>query len=238
MGESVIGWIAQHTGLPSLLIDGPGVVYAGDRVLTVATGGMVVSDPFAPLGKPITYRHESASVTLTRPDLGIDLITSADGHSQVPIHLLGRDETDLDTGMTVFTAGGGFGIPSWPLHGLPERGAIECRTAGPDTLILKGLLAGHGPMVKLHSPQACHVPDCDVPPVLVFLASKAKHARDGVITQARRIWQIPYTAHRVAQAASPVVTWEEYARASNGWTDESYHLLCSRIAGMPRKGTG
>ena len=96
-----------------------------------------------------------------------------------------------------------------------------------------GLIRARTPLVSLHSARACQIPECDIPPARGFIAGSARYARDGVVTQARRVWEIPWTGYSLAGRSAPVVTWGEYEAHSDGWSNESYEELCRRIAGMP-----
>ena len=229
------GWIATHTGLPSLRVTEPGPIYAGSRLLARAPDeGAIISDPLAPLGSPVEYRQGDHAVTLMRPDDGQHMVTDPTGRRAVRIALLGDDATDPDTGLSLFTPDtGGPSIPSWRCGVLDTTGTLEARTAGLDTATMLELVRARCPIIQLHSPRACQIPDCDIPPVRVILAQSARHARDGVVSRARREWSIPWTEYRGETGAAPVVTWGEYEAHSQGWTEESYEDLCRRIAGMP-----
>ena len=230
----MIGWIASHTGLPSLYITTLGAVYAGDRLLVNPSQlPALVSDPLAPPGIPTVYRQGEHHVTLVRPDTGFHMVTDRDGRTAVRIALLGDDATDQGTGASFFEPDTGHGdVPQWGR--VPSaRGTLSCRTSGEDTARLLGLIRARTPLVSLHSARACQVPGCDIPSVRGFIAGSARYARDGVVTQARRVWEIPWTGHVLAGRSAPVVTWGEYEAYSDGWSDESYEELCRRIAGMP-----
>ena len=230
----MIGWIAAHTGLPSLKLVDLGPVYAGSRLLARAPDeGAIISDPLAPLGSPVEYRQGDHTVTLIRPDDGRHMVTDPTGRRAVRIALLGDDATDQGTGVSFFEPDTGHGdIPQWGR--VPSaRGTLSCRTAGEDTARLLSLIRARTPLVSLHSLRACQIPGCDIQPVRVILAQSARYARDGVVSRARRVWEIPWTEYRGETAAAPVVTWGEYEAHSDGWTEESYEDLCRRIAGMP-----
>ena len=230
----MIGWIAAHTGLPSLKLVDSGPVYAGDRLLINPTRlPALISDPLAPPGVPITYRQGEHHVTLVRPDTGVHMVTDRDGRTGARIALLGDDATEQGAGVAFFEPDTGHGdVPQWGR--IPSgRGTLSCRTAGEDTARLLSLIRARTPLVSLHSARACQIPGCDIPPVRGFIAGSARYARDGVVTQARRVWEIPWTEYRGETAAAPVVTWGEYEAHSQGWTEESYEDLCRRIAGMP-----
>mgnify|MGYP007018407889 CR=1 FL=1 len=65
---AIKAWIGEVSGLPSLLVDGPGRVMAGDRLLAVVGQGQrLVADALAAPGVPITYRIGAESAELTRP---------------------------------------------------------------------------------------------------------------------------------------------------------------------------
>ena len=228
------GWIATHTGMPSLRVTVPGPVYAGDRLLiNPAQLPVLVSDPLAPPGVPVVYRQGENQVTLTRPDTGFHMVTDRDGRTAVRIALLGDDATDQGTGVSFFEPDTDHeDIPQWGRVPSPS-GTLSCRTAGEDTARMLALIRARTPLVSLHSARACQIPDCDIPPARGLIAGSARYARDGVVTQARRVWEIPWTGTALAGRSAPVVTWGEYEAASDGWTDESYEELCRRIAGMP-----
>lgn len=91
----ITGWIATHTGLPSIMATGKEPVYAGDRLFAVPgmardkrplTGRakmirelegpkltepvtMILSDAYAVPGTTIKYTQGDSSVTLTRPEV-------------------------------------------------------------------------------------------------------------------------------------------------------------------------
>ncbi len=104
------GWIAAHTGMPSLRVTVPGPVYAGDRLL-VNTSRLpaLISDPLAPLGVPTVYRQGEHEVTLVRPDTGFHMVTDRDGRTGVRIVLLGDDATEQGTGVSLFEPDTGHG---------------------------------------------------------------------------------------------------------------------------------
>ncbi|MFT0849032.1 hypothetical protein VR010_14945 [Actinomycetaceae bacterium L2_0104] len=212
-----------------------GPVYAGDRLLINPTRlPALISDPLAPPGVPTVYRQGEHHVTLVRPDTGFHMVTDRDGRTGVRIALLGDDATDPDTGLSLFAPDtGGPSIPSWRYGILDTTGTLEARTAGADTRVMLELVRAKCPIIQLHSPRACQIPECDIPPVRVILAQSARYARDGVVSRARREWSIPWTEYRGETGAAPVVTWGEYEAHSDGWTEESYEDLCRRIAGMP-----
>ena len=229
------GWIAAHTGMPSLRVTVPGPVYAGDRLLVNPSRlPALISDPLAPPGVPTVYRQGEHQVTLVRPDTGFHMVTDRDGRTPVRIALLGDDATDQGTGVSFFDPDtGGPSIPSWRYGILDSTGTLEARTAGADTRVMLELVRAKCPIIQLHSPRACQIPECDIPPVRVILAQSARYARDGVVSRARREWSIPWTEYRGETGAAPVVTWGEYEAHSQGWTEDSYEDLCRRIAGMP-----
>ena len=230
----MIGWIAEHTGLPSLHITNLGAVYAGDRLLiNPDTVPALVSDPLAPLGTPVTYRQGSSTVTLTAADPGYHMVASSDGRLTARIALLGDDGTSQGSGLSLFEPDSDHeDIPQWGRVPSPS-GTFACRTAGIYTARMLAMVKSRGPLVSFHSPDACEIPGCDIPPVRAFVAGDASYQRTGTTLEARRVWSIPWTGYTPSGWSAPVVTWGEYAAASAGWTTESYVEICQRIAGMP-----
>ena len=230
----MIGWIAEHTGLPSLYITTLGAVYAGDRLLVAPdTVPALVSDPLAPLGTPVVYRQGATTVTLTGADPGYHMVVSSDGRTAARIALLGDDGTTQGSGLSLFEPDSDHeDIPQWGRIPSPH-GSLACRTAGIHTARLLSMVKSRAPLVSFHSPAACEIPGCDIPPVRAFVAGESSYQRTGTVLEARRVWSIPWTGYTPAGWSAPVVTWGEYEAASAGWTQESYVEICQRIAGMP-----
>ena len=230
----MIGWIASHTGLPSLYITTLGAVYAGDRLLVdPAQVPVMVSDPLAQLGTPVVYRQGSSTVTLTGADPGYHIVASSDGRLAARIALLGEDATTQGSGLSLFEPDSDHeDIPQWGRVPSPS-GTLACRTTGIYTARMLSMVKSRAPLVAFHSPSACEIPGCDIPPVLPFVAGDASYQRTGTKLEARRVWSIPWTGYTPAGWSAPVVTWGEYAAASPGWTQESYVEICQRVAGMP-----
>ena len=238
MGERIMitGWIATHTGLPSLLVVAETakvqVLRDGERWFTVAAGeARLVSDAAAPLGTPVTYTADGETVTLTRAGSGKHLITDVNGRNQARVRAVGNDDTEIPSGVSFFDQGRSFA--RWPLARQFETGEMVVRTDSEDTHALAKLAHAKSPVFSLHSPSACEIEGCDIPPVRQVVITSANHQRTGRVDRAVREWVLAWRESDGLDGAAPVVTWGEYAAASDGWTNESYAEICRRIGGMP-----
>lgn len=225
------GWTATHTGLPSLRVTGPCVVRAGDRVVAVVGDEtVIVSDPLAVPGVN-SYTEGTTTIQVSRRDDG-HVVTDAFGRRVVHTAVLGNDQDSYDSGIVTF---GNSNAVRWPIRRPKITGTLEVRTEGESTERLRELAQARSSMVIIHSPRDCQIPGCDISPVRHVLALGASSQRDGVVTSARRTWSIPWREQgEDAAKPAPVVTWGEYAAASDGkFTDESYEEICQRVGGMP-----
>lgn len=232
----MFGWIADHTGLPSLSISADDtdvqVLRGGEPWFTVKAGEVrLVSDATAPLGTPVTYTAGADTVILTRPDTGGHLITDAQGRNRARVRAVGNDDTEVPSGVSFFDQGRSFA--RWPLARQFETGEMVVRTDPADTTVLRELARVKSPVFSLHSPSACEIEDCDIPPVRQIVLTSARNQRTGRIDRAVREWDLQWRETDESSGVAPVVTWGEYSAASDGWTHESYEDLCVRVAGMP-----
>lgn len=232
----ITGWIAVHTGLPSLRVVAESakvqVLRDGESWFTVAAGETrLVSDAAAPLGTPVTYTAGGETVTLTRADSGKHLIADVNGRNQARVRAVGSDDTEIPSGVSFFDQGRSFA--RWPLARQYETGEMVVRTDSGDTAALAELARVKSPVFSLHSLSACEIPDCDIPSARQIVLTSARNQRTGRIDRAVREWDLSWRETDQSKGLAPVVTWGEYTDASDGWTHESYEDLCVRIAGMP-----
>ena len=232
----IIGWVADHTGLPSLHVQAEEsnlrVLRDGELWFTVAAGEVrLVSDAAAPLGTPVVYAAGAEAVTLTRADSGKHLVTDIRGRNQASVRAVGNDDTEIPSGVSFFDPG--RSVVRWPLARQYETGEMVVRTDLEDTAALAELAHAKSPVFSMHSPSACEIPDCDIPPVRQIVLTSARNQRTGRIDRAVREWDLSWRETDQSKGLAPVVTWAEYAAASDGWTGESYEDICRRIAGMP-----
>ena len=232
----ITGWIATHTGLPSLRVVAEStkvqVLRDGELWFTVAAGETrLVSDAAAPLGTPVVYAAGAEAVTLTRADTGRHMVTDIRGRNQARVRAVGNDDTEIPSGVSFFDQG--RPVARWPLARQYETGEMIVRTDAVDTAVLRELAHTKSPVFSLHSPSACEIEDCDIPAVRQIVLTSANNQRTGRIDRAVREWNLQWRETDVSSGLAPVVTWGEYAAASDGWTHESYEDLCQRIGGMP-----
>ena len=232
----MMGWIAAHTGLPSLRVVAEStkvqVLRDGELWFTVAAGETrLVSDAAAPLGAPVVYAAGVETLTFTRADTGRHLITDAQGRNQARVRAVGSDDTEIPSGVSFFDQGRSFA--QWPLARQYETGEMIVRTDAVDTAVLRELAHTKSPVFSLHSPSACEIEDCDIPAVRQIVLTSANNQRTGRVDRAVREWVLAWRESDGLDGAAPVVSWGEYSAASSGWTGESYVDLCRRVGGMP-----
>lgn len=235
-------WVAAHTGLPSFYSSVPLRITCGDRVLSDGSKPTVLlSDALAEPGVPTTYTlGGSRTVTLTRRDDG-HALTDAWGRQRVSLAWLGDDEDSWDPRMNVFDPSGmASPVPRWSSRASTPTGTLQCRTIGAQTLALRSLIAAdrRAPVVALHSPRECQVPDCDIPRARMVVLGEAQSQRSGRVDVATRAWSLPWRGISPREGrysgAAPVLTWGEYAALGQGWQHASLLDLCRTIAGMPQ----
>lgn len=260
MAVEFTGWVAEHTGMPSMrLTTTRGVrsevrARCGDSEWVawsqVGTGEPVIfSDPLAPVGQETVYTLGSRAVRLTRRPLGGHVITDEYGRMVARIRVTGDDSVAHSTGLSTMATTMGA-ADRWPLVTPPEEYRLECLTAGGDTATLRSLVRAHGRVVVLHDRDTCQVPGCDIPPVRRCVITSATEARTGRVDLAVRSWQITLSdrsrdkwrlppgkggdaAGVPSVPAAPAVTWGEWARIDGAWQHRTYEELCRLVAGMP-----
>lgn len=236
-------WVATHTGLPSFFVPGDERIETeGGRVLRVPGRGdpVMLSDALAAPGVPTVYRVGSSQVALRRADSG-HLLTDTAGRQTLSVQWVGNDEDSMDPRASpIEVSGRRSPIVRYSLRPASIEGTLMVRTRADATVMLRELVGARGPIVAVHSPGACEIPDCDIPPVRVVTVTRAESQRLGRVDAAVREWDLAYRempADELASSGSaPVVTWGEwqaYREGSGDRADYSYVELASLIAGMP-----
>ena len=235
----VKAWVAAHTGLPSIYSDTAVRVTCGDRVLADGSSPVLLSDALAEPGVPTEYRVGSATYTLTRRDDG-HMLTDARGRGRVSLAWLGDDGDEWDPRIAMFDPSGARSpVSRWSLRPSTQTGTLNARTLAGQTQAMRDLVSAdhRGPVIAVHSPRECQVPDCDIPPVRLVVVGASRSQRSARVDTAARSWSLPYRAvdprETTMPGAAPVVTWGEYAALGRGWQHYSALDLCRMIAGMP-----
>jgi hypothetical protein len=225
----VKAWIAAHTGLPSFYTDAPVRVMCGDRVIARGSAQALVSDPLAEPGVPTTYQVGDESVTLTRPlgTPGTAILTDDTGRGVSGlIYVDTGDQENYSPEVTQFnpfvtrwstTDPAYTGSGTFTLKDPSKRGQVEALLRRHRVLIV-------GP--------AAPSPGMGLRRVIVTQVQRTRYAGG-----ARVRFEVSWSEARLSDREAcgvPVVTWGEYAAASDGvFTGESYLQICQRIAGMP-----
>lgn len=228
------GWIGTTSGLPSLLVDGPATVTAGDRVLArLGEGQHLVADALAAPGVETTYRAGEDEVTLTRRvgDWYGVYVTGKDGRS-FPGLIYVSNEDPMEWSSKASRVGG---VTRWALRDEPESGTgvIACPTEYEP--FLWWVLQSHAPIMLIPS-----APTAGVPPRTVIVNSVSrKRLYDDLIELT-----VKWTAHEpredgAPRGAVPVTTWgewQDYGEAhpdEDGWQAWSALEVAQRVQGMP-----
>lgn len=228
------GWIGTTSELPSLLVDGPATVTAGDRVLArLGEGQHLVADALAAPGAETTYRAGEDEVTLTRPvgDWYGVYVAGRDGRS-TPGLIYVSNEDPVEWSSKASRVGG---VTRWALRDEPETGSgvIACH---PDyEPYLWWVLQSHHPIMLIPS-----APTAGVPPRTVIVTGVSrKRLIDDLIELT-----VKWTAHEpredgAPQGAVPVTTWgewQDYGEShpdEDGWQAWSALEVAQRVQGMP-----
>lgn len=225
---TIIGWVAAHTGLPSLHVNGVDSVAIGDgRSLAEGLGGRetVVSDPFAPPGMPVVYMAGGDSVTLTReiPDGVVDVVSDRTGRPVPGVCWSNEDDPEAWPSSVVRF---GKSAARWAIEDPPITGSatfdLEDHQIEP---LLRSVLRTHG--VVLLAPG---VPTPGVPGLRVVTIDKVSRTR---ATWSGQLQVSVDWTEASASGAAPVVTWGEWAGLGRGWEHVSVLDLAREIAGMP-----
>lgn len=222
-------WIAAHTGMPSFYTDSALRISCGDRVIADGTSPVVVSDPLAEPGVPTVYTVGDETVTLTRRagSAGTAVLTDDGGRGlDGLIYVDTGDQENYAPDVTQFnpfvtrwsmTNPAYTGSGTFTLKDLSKRGQV-------DALLRRHRVVIAGP--------ASPSPGMGLRRVIVTQVQRSRYAAG-----TRMRFEVSWSEARLGAREAcgvPVVTWGEYADASNGkLTGESYLQICRRIAGMP-----
>lgn len=257
---ALTGWIAKHTGLPSLMATGGEPVYAGDRLLAVPgivrdphttqwwadlrrhnhqmpmiPKTMLVSDAFAVPGTTITYRQGDSAVSLTRPpgDWYQILLSRLNGRTIPGIAWDGDgDKREWTSSVKHLTPG----LSRWSLTTPVRTGTATITLLDPeDGELVWDLLRSPEPLIAL---PGVHVEG--LPPRFVTVdKAVSKRVGAGQLLEWSVSWtEVPEDSPMLCGetsgwGAAPVVTWAEWDRAGHGWRNRTYLDLCKTVAGMP-----
>lgn len=258
----ITGWIAAHTGLPSLMATGREPIYAGDRLLTVP--GMVraprsaqwwkrtlaetkgplltqprttlVSDAMAVPGSTLTYTQEDSSVTLTRPttEWWRAMVSGLDGRT-IPdlVWRQSGDKREWSSSVARFSPR----IARWALDEPARTGAATLTlldpTRGDDVW---DLLRRSEPLIITPGRHTDALPPRFV---TIDKAASTRISGDGILEWAVTWTEVPEDSPMLCgpqsgYGAAPVVTWAEWAAHDKGaWRARTALDLCRQIAGMP-----
>mgnify|MGYP007112205176 CR=1 FL=1 len=233
---TMIGWVAAHTGMPSLRVTGPATVRTWDRILTVvpAGGDVLMSDALAEPGVPTEYADGSTTVTLTRRADGARYALLTDLTGRGVGGLWYRDLGDPE---------------SWKsdAYRYPDGGVRYAETPtmreGSGRFILWDPTreAAMWDLVRARTPlvvsAAAQVPGAS----RLRVVTVDQVSRQRLTPQGAQTWDvqwIEYPADQVTGAA-PVVTWGEWQAygdahpSTPGWQHVSALDLAQVIGGMP-----
>lgn len=222
---ALLGWVATHTGLPSLRVDGPTTVHAGDRTLAVLpTGQHLLSDALAVPGAPTVYRAGSDSVTLERT-AEVDpsaVVTDAAGRAMAGLrHFDNSVPVDWRSSVTRFNSR----VARWSIQDPPATGVsvvlLTDHELEPEAW---RLLKRHGQLIIA---QPTPTPGVPMRIVTVDGVRRELFSPDGWIR-----FEISWTELLGVAGAAPVVTWGEWAALGHGWQALSALQVAQAVAGM------
>lgn len=226
------GWIGEVSGLPSLLVDGPATVTAGERVLAVVGPGQhLIADALAAPGVPVTYRAGSDSVSLTRPVgdwYGVH-VAGRDGRS-VPglIYVSNEDPVDWDAHVERVA-----GVTRWGQRDKPATGSGVIACEPTQERALWATLQAHAPIMLIPA-----APTDGVPPRTVVVTGVSRKRLHDTLIEVTVKWS-EHKGPAVGTGAVPVTTWGEWAAwgaahpSEAGWRAWSALEVAKRVQGMP-----
>lgn len=163
-------------------------------------GAAWVSDPWAPLNRPVTYLLTAAGQSWTdgpvvRSYRGDQVLTDLQGRGVVDFRWFagGGDPRALEPRHVFFDVPG-ESLPSFlsgPVAGA-GGGSLTARTTGADTKAMHALLARNVPVVLLHNHAWCQIRGCDTPSVQTVLLTAAPADRTGRTDRVQREWRLAY----------------------------------------------
>lgn len=235
------GWVATHTGMPSVTPSAAGPVYAGDRLLTVvdtAHVGVPVSDPLAPVGEPVTYTQGPSRVTLTRTapvgsirDLG--WVTTESGRTVPGLGWYNDGgPRSYSTGVSTSAAHGG----RWPLVRPLMTGSVQLVLAEPRRLDeAVDLLRREASVILLAPPGRLGLPSVQRVVIKSLSVRRVGYAGETTVSADWVEYRWVPTPGQAAEGglAAPVVVWGEWDALDHAWRSRTYLDLCRLVAGMP-----
>lgn len=230
---AITAWIGAQSGLPSLLVDGPATITAGDRILAIVGPGQhLVADAMAAPDVPTVYESPAGRAVLTRPagDWYGALVAGADGRSAAElIYAANGDPVDWDS-----TASTVAGVTRWALRDKPATGSgvVVCPVG--QERILWATLRERTPIMLILA-----APTDGVPPRIVIVTGLGRKRLNDDLIEIAIKWSEHTPAPGAGVGAVPVVTWGEWAAwgeahpGEAGWRAWSALDVARRIAGMP-----
>jgi hypothetical protein len=225
---SVVGWVASHTGLPSIYSSDPVRVSVGGRVLADGTAPVLLSDALAEPGVATEYRVGSELITLVRAagGLGQAFLTNARGRG-IPglIYANNGDKLAWSSSVSRFNDR----VERWSLSDPLVSGVGQVVLTDPAREAdVWRVLRSHAPIII--------APDQSTPGVSLRCVTVDSVSRSRIGRRGELLFDVSWTESRSAvsrSGACPVVTWGEYQALGEGWQDYSMLDLCRIVAGMP-----
>ena len=153
------------------------------------------------------------------PDSGRHEFRSLKGDVRVPFKWLGEHTVGGESGLVFMWPSGasypvthrraGRRVQAWKLEAVTEREASQA---------LFDLLRVGGPIVVMHSPRACQVPDCAIPEFQTVWVDSFPSVRADVGELARRRWTldlVPASPTQIGTVAA--VDWSDVDRRYTSW---------------------
>jgi len=223
---SFSGWTAAHTGLPSLSVTGPCTVKCGDRtVAVVGDETVLVSDPLASPGVN-RYSDGETTIEVTRT-VGIPwhtIFTDSSGRGvDGLLYVNNSDPVDYSPQVSQFNRR----VARWPIESPPAtgKGVLVLTNPSQEDAVWRVCKARERVVIA----PAKATPGVPMRSVIITGVSRSRISASGTLQ-----FEVAWSEFEAAEDAAPVVTWGEYAAASDGvFTGESYLQICQRIAGMP-----
>ena len=171
----------------------------------VTPGGVVGTETVGPV------RREGASSML---------ITSLDGRSIARVRVTGDDTLTVTARYSRFDIPGSS-RPVLRLDTVPDavEGTARWSSTGTDTQTLVSLMGQNMPLIMLHDPSVCEIPDCDIPPVRLVMPLSSKRARSDRRDAAWRDWEVPWLEVDDPTPDQRVMpsTWAEFDACGLTW---------------------
>jgi hypothetical protein len=228
---AMVGWLASHTGLPSVYSADPVRVTCGSRVLADGSGPVLVSDALAEPGAATTYTVGDETITLTRATgrMGQAILTNSRGRG-IPglIYANNGDKVAWSSSISRFNDR----VERWSMTDPLVSGVGQVVLTDPAREAdVWRVLRSHAPIIIAPDQST---PGVSLRCVTVDSVSRSRISRRGVLS-----FDVSWTESRSAvsrSGAAPVVSWGEWEALGEGWQDRTMLDLCRLIAGMPAAG--